>query len=210
MVLDWDFSAAEDSFVISKPPDVVVNDKNESTDSSDSQDSILVLNNPSTVSLVTNIKPVNVIKNKPEDKKGKAKKQDNVSVTVEQHISSREQLDNLSDILINFPQTNAFSAFSFLDPLNPDHMSYHLPPYMKIYLQTLLLRLNDHLPPSSLAVKLQPFILFDTTTNKYIAIDTNLNLIILQKLDFLMNKEKEPNFLSKAFNSLKKRRAQSN
>ena len=212
MVNDWDFSEAEDSdsFVISKP-DVVVNDKNESTDSSDT---ILVLNNlnlnNNSQSLVTQTEPVNVIKNKTENKKGKANKQGTVSVTVEHHDSSRDSLDNLSAILLNFPQTNPFNAFSFPDPLNPDHMLYHLPPYMKIYLQTLLIRLNDHLPPSSLAVHLQPFIQFDTTTNKYIAIDTNLNLIILQKLDFLMNKEKEPNFLSKAFNSLKKRRAQSN
>ena len=123
---------------------------------------------------------------------------------------TRKQLDKICDILINFPQTNAFSAFTFLDPFNHDHLSYHLPPYMKIYLQNLLLRLNDHLPPSSLAVKLQPFVMFDSTTNEYIAIDNNLNLIILQKLDFLMNKDKEPNFLAKAFNSLKKRRAQSN
>ena len=131
-------------------------------------------------------------------------------MTVESHETSRERLDNLSAILINFPQTNPFSSFSLPNPLNPDHMLYNLPPYMKMYLHTLLLQLNDHLPPSSLAVHLQPFIQFDTTTDKYIAIDTNLNLIILQKLDFLLNKEKEPNLFSKAYNSLKKRRAQSN
>ena len=207
---DWDYSGFEDSFDASRPPNLVDDGKNESEDSSDSQGSIQVLTHQNTVSSVTNAQPVNVIKNIPEDRKGKAKKPDNVSVTVEHHISSREQLDKLCDILINFPQTNAFSAFTFLDPFNHDHLSYHLPPYMKIYLQNLLLRLNDHLPPSSLAVKLQPFVMFDSTTNEYIAIDNNLNLIILQKLDFLMNKDKEPNFLAKAFNSLKKRRAQSN
>ena len=221
----WDYSGLENTFDGARPPPLVVSHKNESVDSSDSQDSILVLTNHTTVFPVTNAaQPVSMIKDIAVEKKGKVNKPANANHTTVVPVTNatkpvsvikdiavdknREQLDKLSDILVNFPQTNPFTDFTFLDPLNPDHVSYSLPPYMKIYLQNLLLRLNDS--PSSLAVKLQPFIMFDTTSNEYIAIDQNLNLITLQKLDFLMNKDKEPNFLAKAFNSLKKKRTQSN
>ena len=79
---------------------------------------------------------------------------------------------------------------------------------MEPYIQSLLSRINDHLPPSNLATHLQPFILLDTASEKYVSIDRNLNLIILQKLDFLLSKEKQPNMLNKAttlLSSLKKR-----
>ena len=76
------------------------------------------------------------------------------------------------------------------------------------YIQSLLSWINDHLPPSNLATQLQPFILLDKASGKYVSIDLNLNLIILQKLDFLLSKEKQPNMLHKAttlLDSLKKR-----
>ena len=130
------------------------------------------------------------------------------NVTVSAHSSSKNQLDLLSTSLKNFPRTNLFSEFSFLDPTNPDQMFYSLPPYLDPYVQSLLSRMNDHLPPSLLAVQLQPFLTLDPASEKYISINRNLNLIILQKLDFLLSKEKQPTIIAKAsslLNSLKKR-----
>ena len=130
------------------------------------------------------------------------------NVSVEAHSSSKNQMDILSDSLTDFPRTNLFTAFASLDPNNPDQMFYSLPPYLDPYVQSLLSRINDHLPPSSLAVKLQPFIVLDPTSEKYISINHNLNLITLQKLDFLLSKEKQPTIIAKAtslLNSLRKR-----
>ena len=196
--MDWDFEQEEEALSLNL--ETVVLDR---PDQNVVKDSLNIIDNiqngaSSLPSLVVPDDPVDMIldkaglnKRKPKSKavdkivyEGKGKKPTNDDVTVESHSSSKSKLDSLSDTLKNFPRTNPFSSFATLDPNNPDQMLYNLPPYMEPYIQSLLSRINDHLPPSNLATNLQPFILLDTASEKYVSIDRNLNLIILQKLDF--------------------------
>ena len=227
--MDWDFEQEEEALSLNL--ETVVLDR---PDQNVVKDSLNIIDNiqngaSSLPSLVVQSDPVDMIldkaglhKRKPKSKAvskdnvpvdmvlydGKSKKQQNNDVTVEAHTSSKSKLDSLSAILKKFPRTNPFRAFAVPDPNNPDQMLYNLPPYMVPYIQSLLSRINDHLPPSNLATPLQPFILLDKASGKYVSIDLNLNLIILQKLDFLLSKEKQPTMLYKAtkvLSSLKKR-----
>ena len=94
------------------------------------------------------------------------------------------------------------------DPSNKDFKCYTLPDYLKIYVTHLLLRMNTS--NSNLNPLLSPYIQLEPTLNRLVAFEPNLDLITLLKLDFLLNKDKEPTFLTKLADKVTKKRNKSN
>ena len=106
-----------------------------------------------------------------------------------------DSLNKLADIVQDFPAKNSFRDYAFPDPLNNDFKKYNLPDYLRPYVSELLLRLNTSrslLPPN-----LFPYIHFDKKLNRYVTLDSSLDLPSLQKLNHLLNVDKTPNFLTK-------------
>ena len=64
--------------------------------------------------------------------------------------------------------------------------------------------------PSDLPLKLYPYIQFDSKLNRFVPVESRLDLISLQKLDHLVNNDKTPNFLTKLTDKVKKKRNKSN
>ena len=128
------------------------------------------------------------------------------------HQKNSDQLNKLSDILKKVPTTNSFKDFSSADPTNNDFPVYTLPAYLRPYLNDLLLRINTS--TSNLPLQLFPYIKFDSALNRFVTIESSLDLLTLQKLDHLLNKDKTPNFLTaftdKVTDKVKKKRNQSN
>ena len=85
---------------------------------------------------------------------------------------------------------------------------YALPDYLRLYVTHLLLRMNTS--QSNLNPHLSPYIQIDPTLNRFVALESNLDLTTLQKLDFLLNKDKAPNFLTKLSDKVTKKRNKSN
>jgi hypothetical protein len=106
-----------------------------------------------------------------------------------------DSLNKLADLVQDFPVKNSFRDYAFPDPLNNDFKKYNLPDYLRPYVTELLLRLNTSrslLPPN-----LYPYIHFDIKLNRYVTLDSSLDLPSLQKLNHLLNVDKTPNFLTK-------------
>ena len=118
-----------------------------------------------------------------------------VSVQNSTEQQNSEQLNRLSALLHQTPTKNQFKDFSSQDPINSDFLVYKLPDYLGLYTTELLLRMN--MSKSDLPIKLYPYIQFDSTLNRFLSVDTSLNLPSLQKLDHLFNTDKPPNFLTK-------------
>ena len=76
-----------------------------------------------------------------------------------------------------------------------------------MYVTHLLLRMNAS--NSNLHPLLSPYIQIEPTLNRLITFEANLDLITLQKLDFLLNKDKEPTFLTKLADKVTKKRNKS-
>ena len=91
-------------------------------------------------------------------------------------------------------------------------MVFKLPDYLRHYLNDLLLRMNTS--PSDLPLKLYPYIQFDPKLNRFVTVESSLDLISLQKLDHLVNNDKTSNFLTKltdkVADKVKKKRNKSN
>ena len=115
--------------------------------------------------------------------------------------------DKMATSLDDCPTDNDFQNFVDIDPVSTDH-KYSLPPYMALFVQNLLEEMNEYPPPSNLAFKLHPFIVFDKTANAYKLVENDLNLLTLQRLDFLVSKDK-PNIFRKAISNIRKKRPQS-
>ena len=117
----------------------------------------------------------------------------------------------MASVLDVYPTVTDFQNFVNIDPVSTDH-TYSMPPYMALFVQNLLEEMNEYPPPSNLAFKLHPFIVFDKTANAYKLVENDLKLLTLQRLDFLISRDK-PSMVRKAvskFQSLaKKRRPQS-
>ena len=126
---------------------------------------------------------------------------------------SRLELDTLNTMLQNHtfdPSNNNFSNYQIPDPTDSSKTCYSLPDYLSIYVLTLLGKMNDHVPPDSLAWTLAPFIFFDITSDQYIVHSNGLNVQILQKLDKLYNTGRltPSNLLTRLKNSLNRSRSQ--
>ena len=119
-----------------------------------------------------------------------------------------ENLNKLAEIVKDFPNKNQFRDYAYPDPTNKDFKCYTLPDYLKIYVTHLLLRMNTS--QSNLNPLLSPYIQIEPTLNRFVAFEPNLDLTTLQKLDFLLNKDKEPNFLTKLADKVTKKRNKSN
>ena len=96
--------------------------------------------------------------------------------------------------------------------MNNDFKLYKLPDYLRPYVADLLLRINTS--TSNLPLQLFPYIQFDSSLNRFVALELSLDLTSLQKLDHLVNKDKTPNFLTiltdKVTDKVKKKRNKSN
>ena len=127
---------------------------------------------------------------------------------IEVHQKNSENLNKLSGILQDFPKRNPFKDYAYPDPLNGDFKKYKLPDYLRPYSADLLLRINTS--PSDFPPNLFPYIQFDTQLNRFVALELSLDLLSLQKLDHLLNKDKAPNFLTKLSEKVNKKRNKSN
>ena len=123
------------------------------------------------------------------------------------HKRDSENLNKLAEILKDFPTNNQFRDYAYPDPSNKDFKCYTLPDYLKMYVTHLLLRMNAS--NSNLHPLLSPYIQTEPTLNRLITFEANLDLITLQKLDFLLNKDKEPTFLTKLATKVTKKRNKS-
>ena len=96
-----------------------------------------------------------------------------------------ENLNKLSEIVKEFPSKNQFKDFTYPDPKNNDFKMYTLPDYLRHYVADLLLRINTS--TSNLPSHLFPYIQFDSSLKRFVALELNLDLTSLQKLDHLIN-----------------------
>ena len=127
---------------------------------------------------------------------------------IEVHRKNTENLNKLSEIVIEFPSKNQFKDFSYPDPTNNDFKLYKLPDYLRPYVADLLLRINTS--TSNFPSHLFPYIQFESKLNRFVALELNLDLTSLQKLDHLVNKDKAPSFLTKLTDKVNKKRNKSN
>ena len=127
---------------------------------------------------------------------------------IEVHRKNSENLNKLSEIVKEFPSKNPFKDFTYPDPKNNDFKMYKLPDYLRHYVADLLLRINTS--TSNLPSHLFPYIQFDSSLNRFVALELSLDLTSLQKLDHLVNKDKAPNFLTKLTDKVNKKRNKSN
>ena len=127
---------------------------------------------------------------------------------IEVHRKNSENLNKLSEIVKEFPTKNPSKDFSYQDPTNNDFKLYKLPDYLRPYVADLLLRINTS--TSNLPLQLFPYIQFDSSLNRFVALELSLDLTSLQKLDHLVNKDKAPNFLTKLTDKVNKKRNKSN
>ena len=106
---------------------------------------------------------------------------------VQQELGSRAILDAMCPLLDKCPTNNSFSECRSFTSDDPPQPVYVLSNNHQTFLNGLLHQLNDHMPPSNLAIRLAPFIAYDTTLGRYRAMDNMLTLDTIQKIDHLIN-----------------------
>ena len=109
-----------------------------------------------------------------------------------QELGSRAILNAMCPLLDKFPTNNSFSECRSFTSDDPPRPVYVLSNNHQTFLNGLLHQLNDHMPPSNLAIKLAPFISYDITLGRYRATDSLLSLDIIQKLDHLICSNQGP------------------
>ena len=105
----------------------------------------------------------------------------------QQELGSRAILNAMCPLLDKFPTNNSFSECRSFTSDDPPQPVYVLSNNHQTFLNGLLHQLNDHMPPSNLAIRLAPFISYDITLGRYRAMDSLLSLEIIQKIDHLIN-----------------------
>ena len=109
-----------------------------------------------------------------------------------QELGSRAILDAMCPLLDKVQTNNQFAECRSFTSDNPPRPVYVLSNNHQTFLNGLLHQLNDHMPPSNLAIKLAPFISYDINLGRYRATDSLLTLDIIQKLDHLINSSSGP------------------
>ena len=110
----------------------------------------------------------------------------------QQEIGSRAILNSMCILLDKFPTNNSFAECRHFTSDDPPRPMYTLSSNHQTFLNGLLHQLNDHMPPSNLALMLAPFISYDINLGRYRATDSLLTLDIIQKLDHLINSSNGP------------------
>ena len=113
-----------------------------------------------------------------------------------------EHLNKLAAAVTQAPTSNPFSDYVQPHPKNSDLSTYVLPEYLDIFVAHLVIRMNK--TPSNLPQCLYPYIQLDPTLNVLIAHEPSLNLLTLQRLDYLLGKDRDPTPLDGIVSKLSK------